>query len=75
MSDFKFSKSELSLIDFSHDGDFKGIYHKPDEAEYLSIDVFDLYKHNQSTFVVWEKRKLLFQGELQECLNYMHKWL
>lgn len=73
-----FSKEDLQAIDESFDGDFKGVWHIPDGENYLSIDVFDVYKHieeDEVFFCVWEKRKLLFQGNLNECLTYMHTWL
>lgn len=73
-----FNEDDLKTIDESFNGDFKGTWIIPEGKKHMSIDVFDFYKHreeNKTFFCVWEKRKLLFQGNLDECLIYMHTWL
>lgn len=41
----------------------------------LSIDVFDLYKLSLQLFSVREDGEERLVGNLEECLDYIHRWL
>ncbi|BAD63914.1 hypothetical protein ABC1376 [Shouchella clausii KSM-K16] len=75
----QFTEEEKEYVDDVFNADFKGVWHIPEGQKFMSIDVFDLYKHDgsgQSVFyIVREDHKVRKRGNLLDCLKYIHKWL
>jgi hypothetical protein len=70
-----FTPKEIETIDTCHNGDIEMIRNTNYDGS-IQIDVFDLYKcHKEGNYLVVELGDIRKEGSIQECLDFIHKWL
>lgn len=69
-----FTEQEKNIIDQCHNRDFEFIHSENADGS-INIDVFDLYKIADGSYKVLENGNSRWKGTLQNCLDYIHRWL
>lgn len=73
--EFPFKDDEFKIIDAFQEGIFKEVYQKNKDGQSLNFNDLNLYRHHRYEFVVVKDNYIVFEGFLNQTLNYIHKWM